>query len=770
MSVFSNINKIAKSFYNNVLNIGGESFKIGKTLKSEDNILEINPNITLSFWDNSVSYNKNDRVFISVVNSDNDEIYKIYKAKNDVKSDVSPETDTQNWEESKVQISNLPEGMKKEVFENTNQRHTHKNKYYLEQIENDYCYIQYKKCTSEDEVARFNDGMYYVILETTSKPSTSVGGLVVGGSAVTTYSYFWIFAKGGTSGLVGSSTHTQTRLFGGEFYKRDVTIKGRTVEYTAWELLGNDTYATKNELENYITKENSGAKGFSIKSIESGNDGRIVMHLNVNPSDYDIEDCHFALRTSNYYYDSEKTLKICSEIYDDAIYFEDTGGTTFNLDDDLTRPTNYVTIIEHPELGDMFIGENAFSVGEDNVAYDIDSISFGRQNKAIGQYSFTANRQNEAGYCATSFGRKNKATGTQSLTGGAENVASGDMVIALGYRLKAIGTASFATNNENKANALDSAVFGRYNVANGNESFVAGTRNIANGDNSAVFGLGCISSYYDQFVQGKYNKEDPDKIHIVGYGTSDTDRKNIYTLDKSGNAVFGGNITGNNGKFKKMEVDSLIEKGDSNRIKFVTVVDSEILNCISDDYTAGDIIVINSKYKTYDSPIKMRLKLPALSKYYNNSIQFTFWDNATEDAHKNKIELNISNNVQLYNDKKYVLSIYDDDNTMSLYISNLKLSNKLGGENWSIVDTEVCDYISFEYNTPTSHSTNYTYIKDSSKNNFDSENGTFWTDGLDYIKKNFTYSLKNTNMYWETSVLPGDMFIYDGYNFHKIGK
>jgi len=45
-----------------------------------------------------------------------------------------------------------------------------------------------------------------------------------------------------------------------------------------------------------------------------------------------------------------------------------------------------------------------------------------------------------------------------------------------------------------------------------------------------------------QHVQGKWNVEDKNLAHIVGGGSSDTDRKNIYTLDWQGNAEFAGKV------------------------------------------------------------------------------------------------------------------------------------------------------------------------------------------------------------------------------------
>ena len=55
-------------------------------------------------------------------------------------------------------------------------------------------------------------------------------------------------------------------------------------------------------------------------------------------------------------------------------------------------------------------------------------------------------------------------------------------------------------------------------------------------------GYGTIAAGRYQHAQGKYNVGDSEKANIVGGGTSDTDRKNIYTLDWDGNAEFAGDV------------------------------------------------------------------------------------------------------------------------------------------------------------------------------------------------------------------------------------
>ena len=57
-------------------------------------------------------------------------------------------------------------------------------------------------------------------------------------------------------------------------------------------------------------------------------------------------------------------------------------------------------------------------------------------------------------------------------------------------------------------------------------------------------GIGTIASGEGQHVQGRYNEEDTGKqyAHIVGGGSSDSNRKNIHTLDWNGTAWFAEDI------------------------------------------------------------------------------------------------------------------------------------------------------------------------------------------------------------------------------------
>lgn len=78
------------------------------------------------------------------------------------------------------------------------------------------------------------------------------------------------------------------------------------------------------------------------------------------------------------------------------------------------------------------------------------------------------------------------------------------------------------------------------------------------GNLSAAQGLGTIATCEAQSVQGRYNTIDNTNsfAHIVGGGTSDTDRRNIYTLDWDGNANFAGDVYSGN---KKLSTEEYVE-------------------------------------------------------------------------------------------------------------------------------------------------------------------------------------------------------------------
>ena len=102
-----------------------------------------------------------------------------------------------------------------------------------------------------------------------------------------------------------------------------------------------------------------------------------------------------------------------------------------------------------------------------------------------------------------------------------------------------------AEGHKNMALGYATHVEGRENYALGDYSHAEGAYNEVNGHASHVEGYGNVSASNYQHVEGKFNVEDNEDayVHIVGNGTSNSDRKNAHTIDWDGNAWFAGSVS-----------------------------------------------------------------------------------------------------------------------------------------------------------------------------------------------------------------------------------
>ena len=123
--------------------------------------------------------------------------------------------------------------------------------------------------------------------------------------------------------------------------------------------------------------------------------------------------------------------------------------------------------------------------------------------------------------------------------------ASGPVSHAEGYYTTASGDSSHAEGDSTTASGENSHTEGFKTIASGYASHAEGEYTKASSKYAHVEGYHTTARSNSQHVQGKYNVEDTTSTyaHIVGGGTSNTDRKNIHTLDWNGNAVFSGDVT-----------------------------------------------------------------------------------------------------------------------------------------------------------------------------------------------------------------------------------
>ena len=189
-------------------------------------------------------------------------------------------------------------------------------------------------------------------------------------------------------------------------------------------------------------------------------------------------------------------------------------------------------IYSHAEgSGTTASGICAHAEGSSNTASGICAHAEGSVTKASGDYSHAE-------------GGITQAIGNASHAEGESTTAEGDHSHSEGYNTKANGDASHAEGGNTRAEGNYSHAEGNNTTANRDSSHAEGSGTAASGLVSHAEGKGTIASGQTQHVQGKYNVEDTEDkyAHIVGGGTSATDRKNIHTLDWQGNAEFAGDV------------------------------------------------------------------------------------------------------------------------------------------------------------------------------------------------------------------------------------
>lgn len=205
--------------------------------------------------------------------------------------------------------------------------------------------------------------------------------------------------------------------------------------------------------------------------------------------------------------------------------------------------------------------------GKYNKATGISSHAEGTSTTAQGNYSHAEGNNTQAtGEQSHSEGNKTTATGAHAHIEGTSDRAipltsEDDTVITASASNEALiqewtaskftlakGAASHVEGKNNLALQAMAHIEGENNIADNYHAHAEGYNNRASGNKSHVEGVNNIAVGNYQHVQGKWNKvpEEADKnkyAHIVGGGTSDTDRRNIHTLDWDGNAVYSGSVT-----------------------------------------------------------------------------------------------------------------------------------------------------------------------------------------------------------------------------------
>lgn len=124
--------------------------------------------------------------------------------------------------------------------------------------------------------------------------------------------------------------------------------------------------------------------------------------------------------------------------------------------------------------------------------------------------------------------------GNKKVGGGPKNILDGN----------AIGSARTIGTKDSGGQLL-----GEYAWAEGKDTIASGNRSHAEGDNTTASGTishaeggGTTAQGNIQHVQGKFNIADTTSAHIVGNGSSISNKSNAHTLDWNGNAWFAGDV------------------------------------------------------------------------------------------------------------------------------------------------------------------------------------------------------------------------------------
>lgn len=186
----------------------------------------------------------------------------------------------------------------------------------------------------------------------------------------------------------------------------------------------------------------------------------------------------------------------------------------FGVNGLFVRDSAYGGVIAH--LG---YGEGHTESGIGTAPY----FDFGSRVGEIGNYSVVEGLYcNASGYCSHAEGYYTHAT-NYSHAEGDNTFADADCSHAEGSNTHAEGKYSHAE--------------GSFTSATGKRAHVEGWFSHAIGDNSHAEGYETIASSENQHVQGKYNVEDSNGVYafIIGGGSSDSNRKNIFAIDWNGN-------------------------------------------------------------------------------------------------------------------------------------------------------------------------------------------------------------------------------------------
>ena len=365
-------------------------------------------------------------------------------------------------------------------------------------------------------------------------------------------------------------TITSPVIFNGDL--TDKTIVEIVPEVNTAAAVGNAMYYSVKISDTVPPVINGELSNFEVTMFDTFDGEKTLQdqdpYINKNDSYISFNDCIFFVYSESIIttYHGELTLTpgiwLCGMQDDDGYesYIKNYN-MTFLLEGELKKlPSQFVDYMPGKKLeGETFVVSIA-QTGSDGYLEQVDNVEqiaeegseiFNdyNNNKAIGKFSHSEGTETMAvDTGAHAEGAGTKALGYASHAEGNQTRALGNGSHSEGIRSIAIGGASHSEGYETEANGERGHVEGaNTKTARGTYyGHAEGYYTEANGQfASHAEGYYTKASSSFQHVQGKFNIEDTEEkyAHIVGNGTNNANRKNVHTLDWSGNAWFQGNVS-----------------------------------------------------------------------------------------------------------------------------------------------------------------------------------------------------------------------------------
>ena len=186
-------------------------------------------------------------------------------------------------------------------------------------------------------------------------------------------------------------------------------------------------------------------------------------------------------------------------------------------------------------------GQGSHAEGHGTTAEGTASHSEGEGTHALGELSHAEGRLSRAA------GRGSHAEGDSTVAGDNNASLSNDVSALEAYQNQVPGAAAHTEGIGTLAKKAASHAEGYKTISEGNAAHAEGNLTKAQGNSAHSEGFNTIARGDYQHVQGKYNIEDTSNqyAHIIGGGSSNSDRKNIHTIKWDGTAEYQGDVVAN---------------------------------------------------------------------------------------------------------------------------------------------------------------------------------------------------------------------------------